>query len=176
VRRQTLSRLLFPGPAEEYADHLSRYGDTAIVPTGAFFYGLDPETEVRIDFEPGVSMLLELESISAPDENGMRSVICMLNGQLRPTQVRDRAIAATRPATVKADTGEPGQVAAPFAGVVTVDVGVGEKVEAGATVAHIEAMKMEAAITTPVAGTVARIAVPEVGNVEGGDLLVEVRP
>src|SRR5699024_6542062 len=176
VRRQTLSRLLFPGPAEEYADHLSRYGDTAIVPTGAFLYGLDPETEVRIDFEPGVSMLLELESISAPDENGMRSVICMLNGQLRPTQVRDRAIAATRPATVKADTGEPGQVAAPFAGVVTVDVGVGEKVEAGATVAHIEAMKMEAAITTPVAGTVARIAVPEVGNVEGGDLLVEVRP
>src|SRR5699024_11510806 len=74
-------------PRLPYTTLFRSYGDTAIVPTGAFLYGLEPETEVRIDFEPGVSMLLELESISAPDENGMRSVICMLNGQLRPTQV-----------------------------------------------------------------------------------------
>lgn len=38
--------------------------------------------------------------------------------------------------------------------------------------ATIEAMKMEAAITAPADGTVARIAVAETAQVEGGDLLV----
>jgi pyruvate carboxylase len=41
-------------------------------------------------------------------------------------------------------------------------------------VATIEAMKMEAAITAPKAGTVARVAVSETAQVEGGDLLVVI--
>jgi pyruvate carboxylase len=65
-------------------------------------------------------------------------------------------------------------VAAPFAGVVTVAVASGDKVDAGQTIATIEAMKMEAAITAPKAGTVSRIAVSETAQVEGGDLLVVV--
>ena len=40
--------------------------------------------------------------------------------------------------------------------------------------ATIEAMKMEAAITTPVAGTVQRLALGSVQQVEGGDLVVVV--
>jgi acetyl/propionyl-CoA carboxylase alpha subunit len=44
------------------------------------------------------------------------------------------------------------------------------------TVATIEAMKMEAAITAPNAGTVARVAVSKTGPVEGGDLVVVVTP
>jgi pyruvate carboxylase len=42
-----------------------------------------------------------------------------------------------------------GQVAAPFAGVVSLAVEAGAEVAAGDTVATIEAMKMEAAVTTP---------------------------
>jgi len=45
----------------------------------------------------------------------------------------------------------------------------------GQTVATIEAMKMEAAITAPTAGTVQRIAVSATAQVEGGDLLVVLR-
>ena len=52
----------------------------------------------------------------------------------------------------------------------------GDQVEAGQTVATIEAMKMEAAITTPVAGTVQRLALGSVQQVEGGDLVVVVTP
>ena len=48
--------------------------------------------------------------------------------------------------------------------------------EAGQTVATIEAMKMEASITTPVAGTVARLALGPVQQVEGGDLVLVVTP
>ena len=47
----------------------------------------------------------------------------------------------------------------------------GDVVSAGQTIATIEAMKMEAAITAPKAGTVKRIAVAAVAQVEGGDLL-----
>ena len=50
----------------------------------------------------------------------------------------------------------------------------GDTVEAGATIATIEAMKMEAAITAPKAGTVERVAVAATAQVEGGDLLVVV--
>ncbi len=57
---------------------------------------------------------------------------------------------------------------------MTLAVAEGDAVEAGATVATIEAMKMEAAITAPRSGTVARLAINRVQQVEGGDLLVEL--
>jgi pyruvate carboxylase len=49
-------------------------------------------------------------------------------------------------------------VAAPFAGVVTLEVAEGDSVEAGQTVASIEAMKMQAAITPPWPGPCPRAA------------------
>jgi pyruvate carboxylase len=76
----------------------------------------------------------------------------------------------------KADAAQPGQVPAPFSGVVTVKVAVGDTVAAGAPVATIEAMKMEAAITTPIAGTVSRLAIPTTQQVEAGDLIAVVTP
>ena len=42
--------------------------------------------------------------------------------------------------------------------------------------ATIEAMKMEAAITAPVAGTVQRLALGSVQQVEGGDLVLVIKP
>jgi pyruvate carboxylase len=55
-------------------------------------------------------------------------------------------------------------------------VGEGDEVAAGSTVATIEAMKMEAAITTPVAGRVERLALSTIQQVEGGDLVLVVAP
>jgi pyruvate carboxylase len=88
--------------------------------------------------------------------------------------VRDRSIATDVPVAEKADRTNAGHVAAPFAGVVTVGVVVGDTVSAGQTIATIEAMKMEAAITAPRAGTIDRVAVSATAQVEGGDLLVVV--
>ena len=124
--------------------------------------------------ERGVELLIGLEAISDPDERGMRTVMCIINGQLRPVLVRDRSIASEVPAAEKADRTNPDHIAAPFAGVVTVGVSTGDEVSAGQTIATIEAMKMEAAITAPKAGTVSRVAVSQTAQVEGGDLLVAV--
>jgi pyruvate carboxylase len=172
--RQTLNRLLFPGPTREYEAHVDAYGDVSVLPTKEFLYGLRPGDEHAVDLEPGVTLLVGVEAVSDPDERGMRTVMCTLNGQLRPVSVRDRSVDAAVKAAEKADRGDPGQVAAPFAGVVTLQVAEGDPVEAGQAIATIEAMKMEAAITAPVAGTVNRAAIGAVQQVEGGDLLVVV--
>ncbi|OOK81934.1 rnfC Barrel sandwich hybrid domain protein [Mycobacterium kansasii] len=121
-----------------------------------------------------MELLIGLEAISEPDERGMRTVMCIINGQLRPVLVRDRSIASSVPAAEKADRGNPGHIAAPFAGVVTIAVIVGDHVTAGQTIATIEAMKMEAPITAPNDGTVQRVAVSDTAQVEGGDLLAVV--
>jgi len=88
--------------------------------------------------------------------------------------VRDESVAVQVRAAEKADPADKGQVAAPFAGVVSLAVEEGAEVEAGAVVATIEAMKMEANITTPVGGTVKRLAIGSQQQVEGGDLLLVV--
>ncbi|MFI1328847.1 pyruvate carboxylase [Streptomyces sp. NPDC020845] len=173
-RRATLNRLLFPGPTKDFATHRQNYGDTSLLASKDFFYGLRPGKEYAVDLEPGVRLLIELEAIGEADERGMRTVMSSLNGQLRPIQVRDTSVASDIPATQKADKANPGHVAAPFAGVVTLTVAEGDTVEAGATVATIEAMKMEATITAPKAGKVSRLAISRVQQVEGGDLLVEL--
>ncbi|MEU4441948.1 pyruvate carboxylase [Actinosynnema sp. NPDC050801] len=171
-RRGTLNRLLFPAPTKEFLAHRDAYGDTSVLGSKDFFYGLKPGEEYQVDLEPGVRLLIGLEAIGEADERGIRTVMATLNGQLRPIQVRDRSIAAEVPVAEKADRGNPGHVAAPFAGVVTPSVAEDDVVEVGQTIATIEAMKMEAAITAPKAGRVKRLAVRGVQQVEGGDLLI----
>jgi pyruvate carboxylase len=173
-RQSTLNRLLFPGPTKEFEAHREVYGDTSRLSANQFFYGLRHGDEHRIQIDKGVDLIIGLEAISEADERGMRTVMCIINGQLRPVVVRDRSIAVDVPVAEKADRTNPDHVAAPFAGVVTVNVAANESVAAGQTIATIEAMKMEAAITAPKAGTVARVAVSATAQVEGGDLLVVV--
>ncbi|OMQ15414.1 pyruvate carboxylase, partial [Modestobacter sp. VKM Ac-2676] len=170
--RRTLNRLLFPGPTAEFEAHTDSYGDVSVLPSKEFLYGLRSGVEHSVDLEPGVRLLIGIEAVSDADERGMRTVMCTLNGQLRPVSVRDRSVTSEVQPTEKADRTDPGQVAAPFAGVVTLQVVEGDPVEAGAAIATIEAMKMEAAITAPRAGTVRRVAISAVQQVEGGDLLV----
>jgi pyruvate carboxylase len=172
ARQAMLNHLLFPGPTREFLSHREEFGDTSSLSANQFFYGLRQSDEHRVQLEKGVELLIGLEAISDADERGMRTVMCILNGQLRPILVRDRSVAADVAVAEKADTANPGHIGAPFAGVVAVTVGVGDAVEAGQTVATIEAMKMEAAITAPKPGTVERVAVSDATQVEGGDLIV----
>ncbi|MEU8487895.1 pyruvate carboxylase [Streptomyces sp. NPDC048641] len=173
-RRATLNQLLFPGPTKDFESHRQAYGDTSVLASKDFFYGISPGREYAVDLEPGVRLLIELEAIGEADERGVRTVMATLNGQLRPIQIRDHSVASDIPVTEKADKTDSNHVAAPFAGVVTLAVAEGDAVEAGATVATIEAMKMEASITAPKGGTVSRLAINAIQQVEGGDLLVEL--
>jgi pyruvate carboxylase len=176
VRRRALNRLLFPGPAGEFERNRETYGDLSALGTPDYLYGLKPGEEHVVEIDPGVQLYVGLEAIGEADEKGIRTVMTTLNGQLRPVYVRDRSIAVEARQVEKADTAKAGQIAAPFSGVVTLKIEVGDEVEAGQPVASIEAMKMEAAITSPVAGVVERLAIGATSQVDAGDLLVVVRP
>ena len=173
--RATLNELLFPGPTKDYLSSTERYGDLSVLGTVEFLHGLEQGREYEVEIEAGKRLLLGVSSVGDADAKGMRTVMCTLNGQFRPITVRDNAIQVDVKAAEKADPANPLHVPAPFAGVVTPAVAEGDSVEAGAVVATIEAMKMEASITAPRAGTVERLAIGGSQQVEGGDLLLVLK-
>jgi biotin carboxyl carrier protein len=84
-----------------------------------------------------------------------------------PRSLRGRARAA--------DDQGPRKIIAPMPGkVVRLLVGEGDKVEAGAGVAVVEAMKMQNEIKSPKKGTIQKILVSEGSAVNAGDVLIVV--
>ncbi len=172
--RHTLNRLLFPGPTRDYEEARERYSDLSVLTTRQFLHGLEPGLEHEVPLERGKTLLMSLQAIGQPDERGMRPVMATINGQMRRVSVRDEAVTTNVVAAERANPAHPGEVPAPFSGVVTLTVEAGDEVAVGGQVATIEAMKMEASITSPVAGTVQRVALQQAQAVEGGDLLLVV--
>lgn len=81
--------------------------------------------------------------------------------------------AAAAPVAPVAAGGEAGSVASPLAAVVvSVDVAIGDAVEAGQTVVTLEAMKMNTVVTASSAGTVKSISVSAGDAVEEGQALI----
>jgi pyruvate carboxylase len=174
ARRAALNRLLFPGPTKIFEQVRETYGDISVLGTVDYLYGLRQGSEHMVPIGKGVNLLVGLEAIGEADDKGMRTVMATLNGQMRPVYVRDTSISVKETTIEKADAAKPGHVAAPFSGVVTLQVAEGDTVAVGQSVASIEAMKMEAAITAGIAGTVKRLAIPSPRQVDGGDLLVVI--
>lgn len=176
ARRKTLNKLLFPAPNQEFEKFRAQYSNLDPVETLDYLYGLEAGHEHVVEIAKGVRLFIGLEAISGADTKGYRTVMTTLNGQLRPILVRDRKIAVNTVSAVKANSQDPAEVAAPFAGVVTLLVGEGTIVEPGQPVATIEAMKMEASITANMAGKVSKIAISKTQSVESGDLILIVSP
>jgi pyruvate carboxylase len=175
-RRRALNELLFAQPTALFESQREQFGDVSVLDTIDFLYGLERGVEHIVDIGQGIRLFVGLEAIGAPDEKGMRTVMAVLNGQLRPMAVRDKSIAVESRTVERADTGNPQHVAAPFAGVVSMRVSPGTSVLAGEAIATIEAMKMEAAITAPHAGVVERVVFTDTQQVEGGDLIAVLSP
>jgi len=174
ARRTKLNELLFPAPQKEFEKVRANYGNLDSVDTVDYLYGLDFENEHVVELRKGLQLLVGLEAISEPDSKGFRTVMTKLNGQLRPVTVRDRKITVVEASAEKADPGKPGHAAAPFTGVVTPKVAVGDQVEIGQPIASIEAMKMEATIAAPIGGKIVRLGIAGPTPVEGGDLIAVI--
>jgi pyruvate carboxylase len=171
-----LNKLLFPGPTKDFEKARATYGNLDSVETLDYLYGLEQGHEHVVEISKGVRIFVGLEAIGSPDTKGFRTVMATLNGQLRPLNIRDKKIASDVVVAEKANLANPAEVAAPFAGVVTLQVVEGTAVALGQPVATIEAMKMEATITSNIAGIVRRLAIGKTQSVESGDLILIVEP
>jgi pyruvate carboxylase len=171
-----LSQIMYPQVFDDFAAARARYGELEVLPTPAFFYGLDQRQEVSVELEPGKTLIIRLLTIGDARPDGMRTVFFELNGQPREVEARDRSAKAEAPARRKADAAKEGEVSAPIPGAVTLlHVTNGEKVNKGDQLLVLEAMKMQTTIYAPVSGTVEEVCVKARDAVEARDLLLVIQ-
>jgi pyruvate carboxylase len=176
-RDDLLSYLLYPDVFSKFDKFRQTYSDVSVLPTPAFFYGLKSGEEITVEIESGKSLIIKFLTISEPHPDGTRTLFFELNGQPREITARDRALRPTERAHPKADPGDPGQVGAPTAGVISgVAVQLNHAVERGAKLLTLEAMKMQSNIYAPVSGRVVKLLVTPGQHVEAKDLLVTIEP
>jgi pyruvate carboxylase len=136
---------------------------------------LQPGQETTVELERGKTLVVRLQTVGEPDDEGQVRVFFELNGQPRMIRVPNRSVAATVIARRKAEEGEPGQLAAPMPGAVSsIAVAVGQRVEKGDVVLTLEAMKMETVLHATLAGAVKEILVSPGTHVDAKDLLVVI--
>jgi pyruvate carboxylase len=174
ARRDVVSYALYPKVLREYMEHRALHGDTSVLPTPTFFYGLRVGEEAWIDIEPGKTLIVKLLSVGDLEADGARTLTFEINGQPRSVRVFDDAAKVAGPKRRKA-TGKPGEVGAPMPGrVIDLVTKVGEHVKAGQKLLVTEAMKLETVVKAPVTGVVREIVSGAGESVEAGDLLVLV--
>ncbi len=168
------SWLMYPKVFSDFAQAQNDYGPVSVLPTPVYFYGMQPEDEIFVDLERGVTLVIRCLAIGEPDEKGMVTVFFELNGQPRRTKVPDRAHgAASALQRRKAEADNADQVGAPMPGVIsTLAVAVGQQVLSGDVLLSIEAMKMETALHAERDGTIQEVLVKAGDQIDAKDLLV----
>ena len=170
-----MSYLMYPVVYTDFAKHTKRFGNTSVLPTSAFFYGLTPNEEISIDIEPGKTLVVKHLSTSQAHEDGTKTVSFELNGQPRDITIVDTSVAETVRRHPKADPDNAKHIAAPMPGKVS-DVAVkkGQVIAAGERLLSIEAMKMETAVYSPRDTTVVEVHIAPGTIISAGDLLMVV--
>ncbi len=102
-----------------FAEHRRQYGDTSVIPTANFFYGLQPGEEIAVEIEEGKTLIIRFLTVGQVREDGTRTVFYELNGQPREVRLVDRAVEATLQRPLKADADDPNHIAAPMPGKVS---------------------------------------------------------
>src|SRR5580704_7471461 len=127
-----LSYLLYPQVFADFQKHLRAYDNTSVLPTHAFFYGLQSGEEISVEIEPGKTLIIKFLTTGDAHDDGTRTVFFELNGQPREVVVTDRSREATAPRNPKADPDNPNHVSAPMPGKISsVAVSKGQAVKAG---------------------------------------------
>jgi pyruvate carboxylase len=168
-----LSYLMYPQVFLDYDKHLRQYDNTSVIPTPAFFYGMQSGDEISVEIESGKTLIIRYLTTGEPREDGLRTIFFELNGQPREVNVPDRKLEASLHRHPKADPADPNQVPAPMPGKVsTVAATKGQAIREGERLLSIEAMKMETAVYSPKTGKVKDVLVKPGSTVAAGDLLV----
>lgn len=168
-----LSYIMHPKSALDFFAHRIKYGNTAVVPTPIFFFGMHPGEETEIQIEEGKVLYIKFIAVSDVDAHGMRTVFFELNGRSRDVRIQDASKSPAEPKRQKADPGNLHHLAAPMPGlVINVFVNPGEKVRKGDKLFLLEAMKMETTVLAQRSGVIDALHVKAGDQIATGDLIL----
>ncbi|MFO1121450.1 MAG: pyruvate carboxylase [Hyphomicrobiales bacterium] len=171
------SFLMYPQVFADFARSVATYSDLSVLPSKVFFYGLAPNEEFTFEIDRGKSLIISYSTVGEIDDDGYVTVYFELNGQPRPIRVRDHAKKPLREARSKADSANPAHLGAPMPGlVVAISAKPGDSLAKGDVILHLEAMKMQMAVSAERAGTLQRLLVKVGDQVDAKDLLAEITP
>ncbi|WP_059747191.1 pyruvate carboxylase [Staphylococcus haemolyticus] len=175
TEQDVISYVLYPKVFDQFMQTKQQYGDLSLLDTPTFFFGMRNGETVEIEIDTGKRLIIKLETISEPDENGYRTIYYVMNGQARRISIKDENIKTNTNLKPKADKTNPSHIGAQMPGSVTeVKVTVGEEVKVNQPLLITEAMKMETTIQAPFNGTIKQVTVVNGDAIATGDLLIEI--
>ncbi|WP_346564458.1 pyruvate carboxylase [Staphylococcus haemolyticus] len=175
TEQDVISYVLYPKVFDQFMQTKQQYGDLSLLDTPTFFFGMRNGETVEIEIDTGKRLIIKLETISEPDENGYRTIYYVMNGQARRISIKDENIKTNTNLKPKADKSNPSHIGAQMPGSVTeVKVTVGEEVKVNQPLLITEAMKMETTIQAPFNGTIKQVTVVNADAIATGDLLIEI--
>ncbi|MFT4644915.1 MAG: pyruvate carboxylase [bacterium] len=171
-----LSHSLYPKVFEQAHETYKTYGNLANIPTKNFFYGMEVQEEIMVDIQPGKTILVELLSVSNPNDEGKRIVFFKVNGENRYVLIKDKSLNIIKIENAKADTENNNEVGAPLQGLLYKTlVKVGDTIKENDPLFIIEAMKMETTLTATKSGKVKSITLKEGEMVMQDDLVLTLK-
>lgn len=172
---EVISYVLYPKVFMDYSNMQTKYGPVTLLDTPTFFQGMRLGERVDIELSSGNSMIVSLNEIGEPDEDGQRTLYFDINGHAREIRIADLSVHKTVSKKRKAEPSKTGEIGATMSGsVLKVIVTKGDHVAKGDPIVITEAMKMETTIQAPVAGTVAKVYVEAGDVIDNNDLLIEI--
>lgn len=175
--KEVLSYILYPKVFEDYLKSYEEQGDLSRISSHIFFHGLREGETAEVHIAEGKILIIKLLEIGRVDNEGNRVLLFEVNDSTRAVKIFDKQsnIVNNVSQKQKANLEDKNEIGTSIPGkVAKILVKEGEAVKENQTVAIIEAMKMETAITASINGEVKLVAVKEGQLVESGDLLIRI--
>ncbi len=170
-----LSYKLYPKVFTDAFNKRLKYDSLINLPTKNFFYGMERGEEIIVALDKGKTLLITLDSIGEPNDDGMVTIYFKVNGQARNVQIKDTSIKIDKVEHVKADKDNVKHIGAPLQGLLsTILVKKGEKIVKNQPLFIIEAMKMETTITAVEDTTIKQLVLKSGVMVNSEDLIIQL--
>lgn len=174
--KDVMSAAMYPQVTEDYLNFRELYGPVDKLDTRIFLVGPKVGEEFEVTIEKGKT--LGIKTLAMAEDltpSGEREIFFEMNGQLRSVFIRDKEASKELHIHPKAEKGNKNQIGAPMPGtVMEIRVKEGDKVDKGAALVVLSAMKMEMVVQAPVAGVIKSINVNIGMKLEGDDLLLTI--
>lgn len=171
-----LGYIMYPKVFMDYFHNRQQYGQLSLLDTTTYYQGMRPGEVLRVSLGTGRGMVLQLDFVSAPNDEGVRTLYFELDGQTFQQKVKDNSLKGQVASVPQADPDNPGQLGMPLNGnVVKVNVAAGDTVKTGQVLVTTEAMKMETAVKAPFSGTVEKVYAHVGDALKSQDLLLTLK-